>query len=224
MRETVQTRAFPNHHSAAGCYHTTVGLISAGAIARQLMELLTTFDMRVIVYDPFLTEGEAKHLGVERVPLDQVFRDADVISLHTPHLVETEGLITGELLDTMKQGATFINTARGAVVREQELIQTARKRPDLHFVRDVTHPEPPAADSPLYTLPNIVLTPHIAGSVGAECRRMGRYMVEELSRFIANEPLRWAVTPALARYTSHRPVVHVNPKLARRPEKQLSKN
>ena len=110
MRETSQTRSFPNHHSAAGCYHTTVGLISAGAIARQLMELLASFDMRVIVYDPFLTEGEAKHLGVERVPLDRVFRDADVISLHTPHLAETEGLITGELLETMKQGATFPNS------------------------------------------------------------------------------------------------------------------
>jgi hypothetical protein len=70
--------------------------------------------------------------------------------------------------------------------------------------------EPPEPDSLLYTLPNVVLTPHIAGSVGAECRRMGRYMVDELERYVAGKPLKWMVTPEAAQNTSHRPVATVN--------------
>ncbi len=87
----------------------------------------------------------------------------------------------------------------GAVVAETEMINVLEKRPDLYAVLDVTHPEPPAADSLLYELPNVVLTPHIAGSVGRECRRMGRYMVNELERFIHNEPLKWAVSQEQAK-------------------------
>jgi phosphoglycerate dehydrogenase-like enzyme len=94
----------------------------------------------------------------------------------------------------MKPGASFINTARGAIVREGEMIEVLRARPDLFAVLDVTYPEPPAPDSPLYTLPNVILTPHIAGSMDGECRRMGRYMVEELRRYVKGEPLRWGIS------------------------------
>ena len=89
---------------------------------------------------------------------------------------------------------SFINTSRGAVVHETEMIEELTKRPDILAVLDVTHPEPPAEGSPLYTLPNVILTPHMAGSIGPECRRMGRYMVEELQRYCAGQPLRWALT------------------------------
>jgi len=76
-------------------------------------------------------------------------------------------------------------------------------------VLDVTHPEPPPADSLLYTLPNVTLTPHIAGSVGRECGRMGQYMVAELKRYLAGKPLQWVVTRDLAERTIHRPVPRV---------------
>jgi phosphoglycerate dehydrogenase-like enzyme len=109
-------------------------------------------------------------------------------------LKETEGLITGAHFLSMKPGAAFINTARGAVVREAEMAEAARQRPDLQFVLDVTYPEPPASGSPLYSLPNVVLTPHIAGSMGRECRRMGRFMVDEVRRYLAGEPLQGEVT------------------------------
>src|SRR5439155_17691578 len=111
-----------------------------------------------------------------------------------------------ELLSSMKQGATFINTARGMVVRQDEMIRVATLRPDLQFVLDVAIPEPPEPASAVYWLPNVMFTPHIAGSGGAECRRMGRYMVEELERFASGQPLRWAVTPQSIQHTSHRPV------------------
>ena len=94
----------------------------------------------------------------------------------------------------MKPYSTFINTSRGAVIRENEMIDVLRQRPDLWAVLDVTYPEPPPPDSALYTLPNVLLTPHIAGSVGEECRRQGRTMIEELQRHLAGEPLKWTVT------------------------------
>lgn len=94
----------------------------------------------------------------------------------------------------MKRRSTFINTARGAIVRENEMIEVLKDRPDRQVVLDVTYPEPQVTGSPLYTLPNVILTPHIAGSAGNEISRMGRYAVDELNRFINNEPLKWQVT------------------------------
>lgn len=188
-----------------GCYRSTVGLISLGTIARRLLALLKPFELNVLVYDPFVEPAEADALGVACVPLEEMFRRCDVISLHAPQLVETKGMITGKLLGSMKPGATFINTARPLIVRQDELIEVARQRPDLQFVLDVTDPEPLPADSPLRALENVIVTPHIAGSVGNECRRMGRFMVEELERFVAGRPLLGAVTPASIRHTSHIP-------------------
>ena len=181
-----------------GAYGTKVGLVSLGMIGQLVRERLRPFDVKVLAYDPFATPADAERLGVTLVPLDVLFREADVVSLHTPWLKETEGLITGNLFASMKSGATFINTARGAVVREPEMIEVLQRRPDLFAVLDVTHPEPPAADSPLFTLPNVFLTPHIAGSMENECRRMGRYMIDELDRFLAGQPLKWQVTQAKA--------------------------
>ncbi len=184
---------------APGAFRRTVGLVSLGMIARKLLERLGPFDLERVVYCPFLTDEEAVKLGIERCSLAEVFRRADLVSLHTPHLPETRGLITGELLASMKPGATFINTSRGAVVREAEMIEVLRQRPDLTAILDVTDPEPPVQGSPLLTLPNVILTPHIAGSMNQECRRMGRYMVEELRRYLAGVPLQWQITEEKSR-------------------------
>lgn len=178
-----------------GAYGSTVGLISLGLIGRRVAELLRPFDVRVIAYDPFVSQATAAELGVELVSLDEVFQRAEVVSLHTPWLPETVGMITGAHFAQMKPDATFINTARGAIVREDEMIAVLQQRPDIYALLDVTYPEPPAAGSPLYSLPNVILTPHIAGSLDAECWRMGHYMVEELERYLKREPLRYAVTP-----------------------------
>jgi phosphoglycerate dehydrogenase-like enzyme len=206
-RQTREQRRFADRNSVPGCYRTTVGLISLGMIGRALLKLLSPFDLHVLVYDPFLTDLEAEELQVEKVALDELFVRSDVVSLHAPLFRETRGMITGDHFNSMKQGATFINTARGAIVRQDEMIQVAAKRPDLQFVLDVTDPqEPPAPDCALYDLPNVVMTPHLAGSAGGECRRMGQCMVEELERYVAGKPLKWAVTPDPARATPHRPV------------------
>ncbi|MCJ7551025.1 MAG: glycerate dehydrogenase, partial [Anaerolineae bacterium] len=83
---------------------------------------------------------------------------------------------------------------RGAIVREMEMIEVLQDRSDLYAILDVTDPEPPVEGSPLYRLPNVILTPHIAGSVGTECRRMARYMIDDCKRYLAGEPLLWEIS------------------------------
>jgi phosphoglycerate dehydrogenase-like enzyme len=123
-----------------------------------------------------------------------VFRRSDVVSLHTPWLKETEGMIQGRHFEQMKERATFLNTARGAVVDEAGLIEVFTRRADLTAILDVTWPEPPAEGSALWTLPNVILTPHIAGSMNNECRRMGRLMVDEFDRWVRGDSMQWLIT------------------------------
>lgn len=186
--------------AAPGAFESVVGLVSLGMIGRRVASLLAPFDLTVIAFDPFVKEATAASLGVRLCPLEELFARADVVSLHTPWLKETEGMITGEHFARLKPGAAFINTARGAVVREEEMFAALAARPDLTAVLDVTCEARPPDGAPHYTLPNVFFTPHIAGSQGRECRRMGRYMVAELGRYLKGEPLAWAINREQARY------------------------
>lgn len=205
-RNIRQEGGWPDHGArenlVAGAYGSTVGVISLGIIGRLICERLQTSEVRVIAYDPFVSPERAKELGVELVSLEELFRQSDVVTLHAPLLEETKNMITKELLASMKQGATFINTARGKLVKEKELIEVLQERSDLFALLDVTAPEPPEKGSLLFTLPNVVLTPHIAGSINNECRRMGRLMVEEVERYLKGQALRWRITPQMALITA----------------------
>jgi phosphoglycerate dehydrogenase-like enzyme len=176
----------------AGAYGSKVGLISLGMIGAYVAKLLQAFNVEVLAYTS--SAEKAARLGARQGTLEEIFTQCDVVSLHTPWIPETVGMITGAHLASMKENATFINTARGAVVREDEMIEVLKQRSDLFALLDVTYPEPPAEGSPLYTLPNVVLTPHIAGSMDDECRRMGRYAVRELEHYLKGEPQEWEIT------------------------------
>jgi phosphoglycerate dehydrogenase-like enzyme len=205
VREIKSRGAYPEKWIVPGAFRTTVGIVSMGAIARMLCEKLRSFDLNIIAYDPYLSPEDAKRLGVSLASLEEVFQKADVVSLHAPSLAETNGMINEKLLRSLKNGAALINTARGSVINESDLIKVASDRPDLQMVLDVTDPEPPVPGSPLYSLPNVILTPHIAGSMNDECHRMARYMIDELNRYLKGEPMHWVITPELARTSSHRP-------------------
>jgi phosphoglycerate dehydrogenase-like enzyme len=187
-------KALPGQGQVPGAYGSTVGLVSLGMVGRLVRERLRPFALNVVAYDPYVTSEEARVLGVDLISLEDLFASAEVVSLHAPWLPETEGMILGSHLASMKRNATLINTSRGAVVREAEMVEVLEERPDLWAVLDVTHPEPPEPDSRLYDLPNVVLTPHIAGSLGGECRRMGCLVVDELRRYVAGEPLEYEIT------------------------------
>jgi phosphoglycerate dehydrogenase-like enzyme len=178
-----------------GLNKSVVGLISLGMIGRTVCQLLQSFDLKVIAYDPYVTPETADELKVELCSLEEVMQQSDVVSVHTPLLPQTKGLITGEHFAQMKPHATFINTSRGGIVREQEMIDVLHNRPDLYAVLDVTDPEPPIAGSPLYELPNVILTPHIAGALSIdEIARLGEFMVAELERYVAGQPLSYAIS------------------------------
>jgi phosphoglycerate dehydrogenase-like enzyme len=194
FQQVKKKASFPAREKVPGGYGSTVGLVSLGMIGRKVAEMLKQFDCKVIAYDPLVSEMEVKALNVEMCSLEDLFRKADVVSLHTPWIKETEGLITGDHISSMKSNATLINTSRGAVIREQEMIEILQQRQDLYAILDVTHPEPPVKDSPLYSLENVILTPHIAGSLSTECQRMGKYMAQELGRYLRGEPLKWSIT------------------------------
>ncbi len=181
--------------AVAGTFRSCVGLVSLGAIGRRVASLLSRHNVKVLVHDPRMTSAEAAVPGVELVPLRELFGRSDVVSLHTPWLPETEKMVGAALLRSMKRGATLVNTARGALIDEDALCAVLRERTDLTAVLDVTWPEPPAPDSPLRSLPNVILTPHIAGSMGAEVARMGLWMSAEMLRHIRGRPLRHKIDP-----------------------------
>ena len=182
-----------------GMYKSKVGIISLGAIGRKVIELLNPFDLEVLAYDPYWQQAQADEFGVRLCNLETIFQQCDVVSLHTPWLPETEGLITGDHIASMKQGATFINTARGAVVREIEMIQALDQRPDLTALLDVTYPEPPSENSKLFTLPNIILSPHIAGAIDGEIEKMGAQMVSEFLRWKDGKAMQFEINEEKAK-------------------------
>ncbi|WP_186577261.1 hydroxyacid dehydrogenase [Aquibacillus kalidii] len=197
-RSIRKTKQFPQKpFNIPGAFGSTVGIVSLSTVGRIVCELLKPFDINIIGYDPYISDEEAKQLGVELCSLEETFKRSDVVSLHAPLLKETEGMITKEHFSVMPPNSSFINTSRGAIVREPEMIEVLQDRPDITAVLDVTFPEPPSQDSPLYQLENVVLTPHLAGSEGDECGRMGYYMLEEFKRYLNGEPLQWQVKKEL---------------------------
>lgn len=177
-----------------GNYGKKIGLVSASRICRRLAELLRPFEFDLMISDPFCDADEIAAMGAGRVDMGELFSTADIVSVHAPLLPETIGLVDAELLGRLRDGTTLINTSRGKIIDEPALIkelQTGRFRAIL----DVTDPEPPAAESPLWTLPNVVLTPHIAGSKGTEVRRMAHGAIDEVGRILRAQPLQFQVPP-----------------------------
>jgi phosphoglycerate dehydrogenase-like enzyme len=189
----VQTHAAKNFQRP-GVFGATVGLIGLGKIGLLLRQRLHDYPLKVIAYDPFLTAERAIGLDVEPATLKDLFKRAYIVSNHIPDIPSTRNVLTGELFESMRDGATFINTGRGAQVVEEDLIRVLRERPDLTALLDVTWPEPPESDSELWTLPNVVISPHIGGTIGDEVIRLADCVIEEFEAWEAGKGLRYEVT------------------------------
>ncbi|WP_408612372.1 hydroxyacid dehydrogenase [Glycomyces niveus] len=183
-------------HPEVGNFGLHVGLIGASAIGRRVAELLRPFDIEVLLADPYVSAEDAAALGARLVDLDRLVTEAHVVSVHAPDLPETRHLIDAARLAAMKDGTVLVNTSRGRLVDTDALVAELRTG-RLSAVLDVTHPEPPPADSPLFDLPNVFMTPHVAGSHGNELARMGQCIVEEAERLAAGLPLAHRVDPEL---------------------------
>jgi phosphoglycerate dehydrogenase-like enzyme len=172
----------------AGNRNKVVGIVGASRIGRIVMERLGDIDVSVQLFDPYMPPAEAKRLGVALVSLEDLMATSDIVSLHPPLNAQTEGMITARHLALLRDGATLINTSRGAIVDQDALVaqlETGR----IEAILDVTNPEVLPADHPFYALPNVFLTPHISGSMGPEIGRMGEHIAGELSRIVGGQPL-----------------------------------
>lgn len=178
----------------AGMFGETVAFLGYGQVCRKTIELLAPFRIEKLVVDPYLPDADATAAGLRKVTLEEAFEQAYIVSNHIADLTSTKGLIEGRHFESMRKDATFLNTGRGAQVKEEEMCGVLARRTDLTAILDVTHPEPPVAESPLYDLPNVFLTSHIAGSAGDEVVRMADYMLEEFARRERGEPCRHQVT------------------------------
>lgn len=170
-------------YPCAGLGGATVGIVGASTIGRLVIEGLVARGHEVAVYDPFLTAEHADELGVRvETELTRLAAQSRILSLHAPDIPTTRGMISAEVLAALPDGATFINTARGALVDQDALVsELASGR--IRALLDVTEPDPLTAGHPLFDMPNVYLTPHVAGAMGTEIRDLGRASVAALLRF-----------------------------------------
>ncbi|MEV8541260.1 hydroxyacid dehydrogenase [Streptomyces sp. NPDC051572] len=164
-----------------------IGVIGASRVGRRLLELLRPYDFEVLLHDPYVSVTEAAALGAELLPLDHLLSGSDIVSLHAPDIPETQRMLDRGRLALIRDGGVLINTSRGALI-DHEALTDELLSGRLTAILDVTEPEPLPPTSPLYKLPNVFLTPHIAGSLGNELARLGAIVVDELERLAAGLP------------------------------------
>ncbi len=180
---------------AVGTRDLRVGVVGASRIGRLVIERLHTLDGEVGLHDPYVDEAGAAALGATAMDLDDLCAWADVVTVHAPELPATRHLFDADRLARLRDGAWLVNTARGSLV-DTEALEAECSQGRLCAFIDTPDPEPLPPTSPLWDLPNVVLTPHIAGSQGTEVARMGDLAVAEVARFAAGQPLAHPVVPA----------------------------
>ncbi len=183
-----------NGNPHPGNFNTNVGIIGAGMIGTLVIKKLKEYKLNVKVFDKFMTDERANELGVEKVnDITELFGKCHVVSNHLANNSETVNIIDKNCFDKMDENGIFINTGRGRQVVEKDLINALKEKPSRIAVLDVTYPEPPEKNSELYTMPNVFLSPHLAGSIGNEVERMGEYMYNEFEAFINGKPTKYEV-------------------------------
>lgn len=190
QRRYAQARAlrwWPMEFPGLGNFEKTVGIVGASRIGRRVIELLRPFDFKVLVFDPYLSNADAAQLGVQRVELDELLTTSDVVSLHAPAVASTRHLIDARRLALLRDGTTLINTARGWLI-DGDALTAELVSGRINAVIDTTEPEILPEDSPLYDLPNVFLTPHVAGALGDETQRLAVLAIDEIERFVAGKP------------------------------------
>jgi len=177
-----------------GTFDINISILGAGMVGGDVISRLADFDVNVLVFDPYLSDEAANDMGVTKVGLEEAFEKGFIVSNHLADIPETEKMLTEELFSSMQPNSTFINTGRGVTADEDGLIRVLKQRTDVTALLDVTATEPPAEDSDLYRLPNVWLSPHIAGSIGNEVVRMADTVIEEFERELNGEDLLYEVT------------------------------
>lgn len=173
----------------------TVGLIGCGHIGRRLLEFLRPFGVRVLVHDPYLPREVADIYGFALTRLETAISQSDVVVCLAPLTPKTRGMIGRKEIALLRPGTVFVNVSRGAIVDSAALVERLRLG-DIVASLDVFDPEPIPVDSPIRTMRNVFLTPHIAGVTAASRTRFFSLMVEELRRFFAGHETLYDLSPS----------------------------
>ncbi|RME49814.1 MAG: D-glycerate dehydrogenase, partial [Caldilineae bacterium] len=175
----------------------TLGIIGFGRIGRGMAKRAQGFDMRVLFYDEYVPADDpfAQEIGAEAVDMDTLLRESDFVSVHTPLTEETYHLIDAAALAKMKSTAILINTARGPLVEPNALYEALSSGQILYAALDVTEPEPIPMDSPLLSLDNIIIAPHIASASVATRNKMAEMAANNLIAGLKGERLPNCVNP-----------------------------
>lgn len=163
---------------------STVGVVSASTVGREVIRLLQPWDLDILLYDPYVSDDEAARLNVTKVSLDELFAQSDHITVHAPSIPATDNMIRAEHLQAMKDGATLVNTSRGSVIDHDALLAECRTG-RIYVCLDVTTPEPLQPDSPFRELQNVYITPHISGSGFYGYFKIGENTVQALEDFFS---------------------------------------
>ncbi|GAB3279859.1 hydroxyacid dehydrogenase [Kineosporia babensis] len=168
----------------------TIGVVGFSRIGRRVVRLITQNlrEVTCLVADPYAEQAAVEAAGAELTSLEAILPRVDILTLHAPDLPSTRQMIGAQQLAALPEHCCVINTARGALIDTAALTEECR-RGRLNAMLDVTDPEPLPLDSPLRTLPNVMLTPHIAGSTGSETIRMSEGALDELERLVTGRPL-----------------------------------
>jgi phosphoglycerate dehydrogenase-like enzyme len=175
-------------------YGQNIGIIGMGHVGKHLVRLLKNFTCNIIVYDPYFSQAQAQKAGVRKVDsLDEIFSSCRVVTLCAAGTAETRHMIRREHFAILPKGAVFINVARGGIFDENELVAELR-RGSFVACLDVADVEPLAPDHPYRSLPNIILTPHIAGVAAENRLRIGTMAADEIEAYVRGRALQFEVT------------------------------
>jgi D-3-phosphoglycerate dehydrogenase len=173
----------------------TLGVVGLGRIGALVAQRALSFGMRLVAYDPYVAPERARHMGVELMSLEQLMAEADFVSIHLPKTSETAGLVDADVLAKAKPGVRIVNAARGGILDEGALAEALRSGQVGGAALDVFATEP-CTDSPLFGLPNVVVTPHLGASTHEAQDKAGVTIAEQVNLALAGEFVPFAVNVA----------------------------
>lgn len=170
-----------------------LGIIGFGRIGSEVAKRAKAFQMKILAYDPFLTRERAEKMGIVLASLDEIYRQADFITVHTPLNKDTRHMISTEAFEKMKQGVRIINCARGGIIDEKALVEAIRSGKVAGAALDVFENEPPAKDNPLLSMDEVIVTPHLGASTVEAQENVALDVSEEILHLLRGEPFKNAV-------------------------------
>ena len=190
MNDDLHNGLYNEHRShVKELYELTVGVVSAGWVGRHFIKLMNNFGVDILLYDPYVTEKQAEEMGCKKVEFDELLKASDIVSIHAPSITETNNMFNEETLKLMKPDAILINTSRGSLIDQDALYRHMVAGNLKYACLDVFTPEPLPVDSPLRTLKNAILTPHLAGLATNGRFRIGMHAADQIENFINGRAL-----------------------------------